>query len=813
MVITLFSFKLKSHPDMLLKDHLQNVAILSKQIISYKSFENNEFFSEIAYRIGFCHDFGKSTSFFQNILDEKRQNTKYAYHSPISSIFGYFVIYKYLKKINKLDEFWYIPIIGWIVINKHHGDLINIGDETFIDNLSDSKEICKKQIDDIRKNNLNEVKMIYKDILEIEELEEFFNKFDEIIEQIRNDGIKISRDNKIDYYFYILFFYSVLLDADKLNASKTSLPPREKISLEIVERYKRKEFSSESFSDINSIREKAYKEVLNELDNVNILNERILSINLPTGIGKTLIGLAVALKLREKIVNNFGYEPRIIYSLPFLSIIDQTGEIIEKMIKNINNMNTIPSNLYLKHHHLSDIFYKMKENEEITLIEDINKSLILTEGWNSEIILTTFVQLFHSLITNRNRAARKFHNIINSIIILDEVQSIPQKYWLLLNEVFKYLTKKFNSWVILVTATEPLIFKEDEIRSLVRNREYYFKSFDRYSINLDLNPKELKIFYDELIYKILNNKNKDIMIVVNTIEESKKIYEHIKLAISSKLEGKLDGDGIWKSKDLEIIYLSTNILPFIRLRRIERIKNDKIQKIIITTQLIEAGVDISADIVYRDLAPLDCIIQTAGRCNRNNLNRGDLNVVRLINDKDKSREYNSYVYDSTLIDATINLLEGLGYSNILEKDFSLNTGKKYYQLIKERTNVNNSLDILNSLKNLKFEKLSEFKLIIEDNSSIFVEFDEKAIEIRQKIEEITKEKSRFERRNALLEIKKEMNEYTLSVRNYKVDLFKTLPYIGSIEDYKYIPYSELNKWYKLDVGLDAFSDEKFSGVI
>lgn len=810
----MFSFRLKSHPNKLLKVHFENVAKLSTNIVNSKYIENKGLFSTIAYLIGISHDFGKSTTFFQKMLDDG-ERTKYANHGFLSALFGYFVIKNYLKNTNSLEDFWYIPVIAWVVINKHHGDIKNIGEsDGEIAKLDDESEIqdCSKQVDDIRNHNQKEVETIYGELVRDSKIQEFFTIFNntddakKFVKEIRKDVLKISREENLKYYFEILFFYSVLLDSDKLDASETSIPDRVDIPKGLIEKYKKIKFI-ENLNEINRVREEAYREVNDSIPSLDINNERILSINLPTGIGKTLTGLSFALNLRERIKDEYGFTPKVIYSLPFLSIIDQNGEIIEDIFKSTSSYTEIPSNLFLKHHHLTDIAYKEEKNNELNLIEDINKSLLLTEGWHSEIVITTFVQFFHSLITNKNRAARKFHNIINSIIILDEIQSIPTDYWLLINRTLKYLSENFNCWVILMTATEPFIFESGkEIKNLVGSKEKYFKLFDRYEFNFDIAEKNFDAFSEELFNEIINKKDKDIMVVLNTIGSCQRLYEYIKNKLSihynKELKNTIDKDGICVLSDLELINLSTHILPNFRLYKINRIKNDDKRKIIITTQLIEAGVDISVDIIYRDLAPLDCIIQSAGRCNRHNKKQGVVNIIILKDDKTQRRYYS--IYDSVLIEVTKEIIQKWGRT-ASERDFILNAEEKYYHLVNERKSKEKSLKILNHLEKLNFGDIFEFRLIEEKlhSMSIFVEIDENAESIRKEVEEILAEKNRLERRKNLLKIKNDLNQYTISIKISKEEKVQNLPPIGKMEDLKYIPHKNLENWYKLDVGFQA----------
>lgn len=823
-----FSFELKSHPEKKLVDHLYKVAYLSKDIVNSKFIKNRDLYSKIAYFNGVSHDFGKSTTAFQKYIRDPNEKSKYTYHSFISSLFGYYLLKEYLEKNELSDEFWYLPTITWVVINKHHGNINNLKYSEIPKFNENSKiDLVTEQIKDINNFHFNEIKHIYGDILSYSQIEEFFNiltfEYSKFTKEISKNIKKMFREKNIDYYFLILFFYSVLLDADKLDASGLERVPKrvEILEKDLVDQYKSVKFKNHD--GINQIRERAYQEVNSQLSDINLENDRILSINLPTGVGKTLTSFSFALGLQDNVQKEKGFNPKIIYSLPFLSIIDQNSSVISEILAGRNKKGweelfilekegkenyireNVPSNLLLKHHHLVDIKYREEKDNELNIIEDINKSLLLTEGWHSEVVITTFIQFFHSLITHKNRSARKFHNMVNSIIILDEIQSIPHKYWLLSNRMLKYLASEFNCWVILITATKPLIFDKEEIKELVNNRDMYFEAFDRVDFNFNLNEKDFDVFKEEIFNEIIEEKDRDIMVVLNTVNSSKNLYNHLKERLSEKYgvidEKLIDGDGICNFNDLELIIMTTYILPSYRLNRIDRIKNDKKRKIIITTQLVEAGVDISVDTIYRDLAPLDSIIQTAGRCNRNDENeRGIVNTIVL---NDGKREFYKYVYDSTLIDATKEIITQTG-GNISEKDFVMKAADDYYSLVKERGSPQESREIIDHLIKLEFSDTSKFQLI-ENNlptASIFIEINEEAEKIREYMEEIQKEFKRFERKNKLLEIRKHINSFTLSISyNKKLeDEIGHLPLVGRIEDYKYVPKKDLEEWYSLDSG-------------
>lgn len=784
----LFYSELMSHPDKYLEDHLENVAISSKYFFNSLEFENKELFSEISYLIGLGHDFAKSTSFFQNYL---LNNVKSGYtpHSFLSAIFTYYIVDDYLKNKNITFE-KNLQIISYIVVLHHHGNIKSI---PYLNDYHDKKvksKLIKKQISDLIDNdkNLN----IFYNKRNIN-LNDFFNNFNEISEKISDDLFDFQYDKNFNNYFYILLFFSVLIDADKMDASQSNFINRKQIPDVIVDEYKKNLFNLEG---INKIREEAFAEVnknIKELD----LSDKIYSINLPTGMGKTLTGFSAVLKLKNRIYNELNINPRIIYSLPFLSVIDQNEQVIRNIFDE-NNFNG--SNFLLKHNYLAEMKYLDDDKQEIY---DISNSKILIEGWNSEVIITTFIQFFYSLIGNKNSFLRKFHNITNSIILLDEIQSIPYKYWGIINSLLKKLANEYNCWIILMTATQPFIFKENEIISLVDNVEYYFNQFNRIYYNFQLDAISIDDFCDSFIEVIEKNKSDNILVVLNTINSSKIIYENIKQYYSDNEEIlSFDDDGICHvGNDINLIYLSSNIVPIHRLNRINSIKDSDKQNIIITTQLIEAGVDIDVDIVYRDFAPLDSIIQTAGRCNRSGKkDKGLVNVISLKNDNGKY--YSSFVYQNLLLTTTNEILNNI--SEISENEFNLSASKNYFKLISQRSFDDEKLKSI--INNLRFDEIPQnFKLISNSNKKIdvFVCINQEATDIFNEYKRIVEDLTSFERKNAFLNIKNKFYQYVISVDENK---------FGSANIYNeeigIINLDDLDRKYKLDLGFIASNDEE-----
>lgn len=781
---------LKSHPDKTLFDHLENVGRRSKEILASKKLNLDDFtdfetLKDISYLIGISHDFGKSSNYFQEYINEKDdtkrrklKNRPETHHAFISSLFTYSIVKKYLsnRELLEKEHYKYLPILGFLIVKRHHGNLDSALDETYDCCVDDNEkfEVVKRQINAIDFEKLNTIYSTLCFDYEIN-IKDFKNAYKKIVKEINTKQKRLIRrldeNGTIFYYFTTLLLYSILLDADKTDAANLRPVNRKNIPTDVVDKYKDKKFGqaeeqNKSKLKINEIREKIYKEVISRIDELDLNNDKIMSLNVPTGTGKTLTSLSFALKLRRRLNKEKGFSPRIIYALPFLSIIDQNSDVFNDVL---NNPTT---DVLLKHHHLSDIVYGTEnEFENIEVEKDISKRLLLIEGWNSEIIVTTFMQFFYSIISNRNRAIRKFHNIVNSIVILDEVQAIPHKYWLLLKESLRFIAEYFNTYFLFVTATQPLIFdeKQNEIISLVKSKEEYFEKCDRVDLIPNLELLNINDFQEELRNDISQNPNKDFLIVMNTINSSKEIYNFIKKELNDK-------------KNTKICYLSTNIVPKERLNRIREIKEKtEERKIIVSTQLIEAGVDIDVDLVYRDFAPLDSINQVAGRCNRNFEEDKGIVKVRILTEKENSIEYYKRIYRGGFItgktqDVFKERMQNGEICSIEESDF-LGLNNSYYEKVKAGMSNDESSDILNNVKGLKFAELSKFELIKNEPQKVdvFVEIDCKAEKIWQTYQEIitNDELKGTERRNKFLEIRKDFYDYVISV--YKKDMEWLIP--------------------------------------
>ncbi len=309
----------------------------------------------------------------------------------------------------------------------------------------------------------------------------------------------------------------------------------------------------------------------------------IYSLTVPTGGGKTLSSMLWALE--HAFANGCR---RIIIAIPYTSIVVQTANVLKEIFGEDN---------VVEHHSNADLDS-----------EDDRRGKLATENWDAPIIVTTNVQLFESLYANRRSRCRKLHNIANSVLILDEVQMLPPENLHPIVDVLKCLQKYFGVSVLMTSATQPALAgsigtgkaKFDGLvsKEIISDKDTLFELLRRVDIQFAQHPYS----YDSLAFELVSHPQ--ALCVVNSRKDAQMLYEAVK-AISN----------------VPVIHLSRMMCQQHIMDRIEEIR-DKVSPeqsspvIVISTQLIEAGVDIDFPIVYRAMAGLDSIAQAAGRCNR-----------------------------------------------------------------------------------------------------------------------------------------------------------------------------------------------------
>lgn len=703
------------------------------------------------------HDLGKYTSYFQNyLLDKEPIRSDLKRHAQIGGLAAYNLLEE--KDAKK-------ALLALYIIFMHHSqlvDMLEIGNK-LDENLG---EIIEKQQDDLQavieriETDLNRKEM--KGIIRYPEQSG-------IIKARKGFRRLAKKDPSIQNYFLINYLFSLLIEADKLDASDT-----EPYTLKVIDpshvdtRFGKpaKKVNELSSMSNNELRNHCRKVVVSHLSDENILDEFIFTLTAPTGIGKTMTALDFALKLKSKVRESLGIESRIIYALPFINIIEQA--LAEYKI-------TLPDDItVLGHYQYADVFGKEdKPDADAGEESNYNQKLMALDTWQADVVITSFVQFFETLIGNRNKLLKKFNHFANAIIILDEVQTLRLEHMPLLGAVLYYLSKFLKSRIILMTATRPKIFElaeqiilnevneEVKPRELLTGYENVFSVFDRTSIHplLDVLIENKDKRVEEFVEQIFSNKwseNKSCLIVCNTVNISIELYE----AIVSFLEN--------NGYTNRTYYLSTNIVPVARFEIIKRLKSDldsKMAPILVSTQVVEAGVDLDFDMGFRDIGPVDSIIQVAGRINRNN--------------DPKRKSSPLYVVDFHET-ATTNVYGRMSYTQardslrvkpVFREQEYLQLINGYFDGVSKRKSFRDSKQWYASMKSLKYYSddpkmdfpVSSFQIIEETDRyrPVFIEIDDEATQAREsylmKIEnELSKEefdknwKLKFQQRIVLI---------------------------------------------------------------
>ncbi|MEM8527550.1 MAG: CRISPR-associated helicase Cas3' [Bacteroidota bacterium] len=783
------SFELLSHPDRTLKEHLDSCYFIGNQVLKQKTIspdllpksEIEKLFKQLVY----FHDFGKSTDFFQYKITEATRKQNPDFILQHQSYFDFFETYKKKNAARLLEEddalgrhslvgaYFQLArnkreniiedLILYRVIKKHHGNLTNFY-------IHDGKD--EFLLEGFRSERLHQQLAhlpfeLYQKILPSEFIVEQ-QDWESVKQQFSNPRFggrvfkRLKKEKTLRYFFLQHYLFSLLLSADKGDVkldNKEVVQPTQVFSRNIVSEYKRIAFEKSEKKAIDEVREAAYQDIAKNVQRFK--DHHFFSITLPTGMGKTFSAYNAAIQLQ----NLSQGTPRIVYCLPFTSIIDQNV----KVLSDIFEKNNVDLTRISKNHHLSNPNTKSDKYE---LSEQEGE--YLTDGWEYDFIVTTFVQLTEGIFSNKNRLLRKFHNLTDSVIILDEVQNIPAKYYEAIEQTFQKMAAYFDTKFLFVTATQPLLMPNTEVVELtdverVKTRAY-FENLNRIQLDKSLLPIKDKVeisdWFSIFEADLDENEDKSFLFILNTVASSQELFEYL---------------SSYQNEDCYVFYLSSSILPCFRKDIIDRIKKDDgKRKIVVSTQVVEAGVDIDLDIVYRDFAPLDSINQSAGRCNRNGL-KGK-GIVKLFN-TGKSK----LIYDSILLDITKEILES--YDDLIEESKLYDLNITYFEAVKNRIQTDNqvSQQLIECMERLQLEDFNEqFKLIDKTYPvyNVFVPFeldevthlDDYQYPTQSSPKEIWKQyldgmqiEDRFERKQVIKKMRAELMQYVTKIPQSKYE--------------------------------------------
>ena len=597
--------ELKSHPDRSLEQHVRDVQDAATAILALHSHDDDR--ERIVSDIVSLHDLGKATMEFQEYIGNPsgfKGNRDRKAHTPLgfaaTLLIGEELVWSHTRTLQVATA-----VLG------HHTSFPMSKRMTDAYLMSDKwADIIETQAGGIPVNEANGITGFdLDDILANPFICDEANEVAQKIVDSLKEKASQDLDGAVAERLKAQFVFSVLLEADKAFLAlsedrKSGYRTARDVSFseELVEDY----LESSDLSEINRLRTEARKQATNTL--MSDTDHHLWTLTLPTGLGKTLTAASLAFGLRETLPLP---KRRIFIVLPFLSIIDQTAKVYDELL-----VKPATSEL-MQSHSLSERTYDSAEGRDAEFLLDT---------WDSEIVITTFDQFLLSLLGDRSRHQMRFHNLADAIVIFDEVQTIPVKMWDLLDHALRQLTENLNTTAIIMSATQPGFITG--ARELVDPTEKYYGEFERYRFVLK-HRNRLKL--DDFIEKILERQEElegmRVMITLNTRASARHVLDEL-----------IDA---WEPP---VYFLTADVTPKDRLEKIDKIKASKDAPcLVVSTQVIEAGVDIDMDLVMRDFAPLDSLIQVAGRCNRNGTNpRRDVEIYSLENERGQS--YSEMVY-------------------------------------------------------------------------------------------------------------------------------------------------------------------------
>jgi CRISPR-associated endonuclease/helicase Cas3 len=421
-------------------------------------------------------------------------------------------------------------------------------------------------------------------------------------ENILNHGDFVPNLNQIPggsagFALWIRLLFSCLVDADFLDtethfdAGKTArregFPALDQM-LAAFDEHMVIKTASASASPVNTLR----ANILLQCREKAVLSPGFFSLTVPTGGGKTLSSLAFGLKHAEA-----HGKRRVIYAIPYTSIIEQTADVFREVFK------VLGDEVLIEHHSQADAAAK----------DETARSRLACENWDAPLVVTTNVQLFESLFAAKTSRCRKLHNLVGSVIVLDEAQQLPPEFLQPILDVLNLLVKHYGVTVVLCTATQPALNTTDyfdasnnlhgleNVREIIDNPEALFDALKRVDVVL---PKDWTTPTPWADIAAQLAAEDCVLAIVSTRKAARELQRLLPpgtLHLSALMCG--------AHRKTVIKYIKARLAA-------KREGHDLLPLRVVSTQLVEAGVDIDFPVVYRALAGLDSIAQAAGRCNR-----------------------------------------------------------------------------------------------------------------------------------------------------------------------------------------------------
>ena len=567
--------------------------------------------------IGLLHDLGKYSSDFQEYFSEEILSwtdptikRRWKRGSVDHSTAGAQYIWNTADKNDK--ALLYLIQILSLCISSHHSGLIDClapdGEDKFTKRIKKDSERTHfiEVVEKCNKNILNKIDALIK-------TPQTLSEFIDVMKQVMDGKTKTVQLFRAG--LLTRFLFSCLIDADRTDTADFENP--ENAELRQHSRYPAwGEFITvleqrlEQFETRNHVDEIRH-DVSLSCKQFGEREQGIYTLTVPTGGGKTLASLRFALEHAQNHKLN-----RIFFIIPYTSIIDQNAHEVRQIFAELSEK--YKNELVLEHH------------SNLTPDKDTLQSKILAENWDAPIVYTTSVQLLESFFNSGTRGVRRMHQLAESVIVFDEIQTLPVRLTHLFNNAMNFLVDICKSSVVLCTATQPCLHDVDTEKGAIQLTK-----------DPEIMPNVSKLFYDLRRVEVIDQRKPGGLSTAEIAELTK--CELIKsgsvLVVVNTKQSARDLFRCCRDFDAKIFHLSTDMCPVHRMIILAKIRsslepNNSTPIVCISTQLIEAGVDVDFGSVIRYLAGCDSIAQAAGRCNRNGLRK--IGRVTIVNPKDEN---------------------------------------------------------------------------------------------------------------------------------------------------------------------------------
>lgn len=581
--------KLCSHPNKKLIDHLTGTAALAQKMIDAHGLEN---LARCVALAAYTHDLGKADPSFQERLKGRGKKVE---HSAPSS---FFTLSRMGDEPEVMDCFFAAE-----AVRRHHSGIEDWGK---IYNHWFSQENSALSI--VR--DMKKLLPHWPSFIDDQQWECFT---DMLLDLNPGDGIYPAD------WLKLRSILSLLVAGDRLNAIGVdnfdflNLPAHQPVHFENADKQK------ETSVWRAKIAEECFENAL------TITKPGIFSLTLPTGAGKTNVGLKIA----HIIAQNLGYQT-LIYALPFIGIVEQNAAFAKEVFGTENVQEDHSLILTTKED-------EKKEQDEDNTKYSWKKAMRLFRYWGAPVVVTTMAQLWDTLFNPRASATIDFHRLSRAVVLMDEPQGIDSRYWKGLGDALHFIHEKWGTVFILMTATQPHIGKGQELAPpthfpLNRHRYRFLKEKHR----LEELPALLEAHLPDF-------KEKSGMLIFNTRKSAWDAYQLLKPLFE---EAPVFVLSRWMSLQHRRCVLA----------KIKQLQKEGQRHYLIATQVVEAGIDLDFDWIFRDLAPMDNIIQAAGRCNRSGMRTlGSVLIAELQNENGKS--FGQMIYDPIALNETQRILE------------------------------------------------------------------------------------------------------------------------------------------------------------